>query len=1315
VGRVRARAARPVAPRLCEAGGDRSIAGQVTQERAPVDVEERTGPIGAMPAPGDVLARRYRVVRLLGRGGMGAVYEVMDGALHEPVALKLLHPGLSADPTFRQRLREEVRLAHRVSHPNVCRVHDLGQHGDHLFVAMELLRGPTLREMLRAIAAGEREPLSLARAIDLIVQLAAALGASHRAGVVHRDVKPDNVIVEADRAVLTDFGVAGPVEIAASRPLLGTPAYIAPELLRGEPAGPASDLYACALVACELLTGQLPPSAPPGEWRPRDVPPAVPDLADDSAPPLARAALVRELARALDPDPGARHTTVPRFAEAMALAARGAGGLARADPPPSPPGALPAREPEPTDSPAPRVAVALHLAFAGVRAPHEPDPAASDDDDTRPLDIAELGELDRLERLVRDHGGTVTAGGPGELVALFGAPRALGDDVVRAARAAHALIERCHGGRAGLDTGRVELASRPGRARDAGDAARRARELAGLAGEGEVVASALTTRHLLGRFDVSRVGAADAGGAHVVRPGLLAGAARYDLPPLYGRASELARLERFVLEACERRAVAVALVAGPAGSGKSRLRLETERRVSARREVEWLVARASPLGGGVPLGLLQSAAPDWYRAATEAAAGGRAASFAAARRWLVSRASLRPVIVVAEDVQWADGASIELLGDLRRGVDQVPVVVVLFARSDADAPQLPIAVDLELSLPPLDAAASRAIAARLVPDLAPEALADIVGRAGGSPFFLEELARDAAESGGPTGPRGGRLPASVELAIQARLDRLPPPARRVVHAASVVGREFDRAALVAALGAPVAGEWLDRALVELERRQLVTPVIGGEGGSASAPAASAFAGGERYAFHHVLVRDVAYAQMEAGALRRIHAAIADHLDARGAAVRRDPAMRVALARHRDAAGDRRGARDAYMAAGELALELAADQEARDALLRAEELGDEVDLRLDELLGDTLVQLDSAAAMIRFERALAGSTAPMDRARLLYKLGCAASHRADYARTVERLEQGLALLGPVEALEAAERPVRLLAARILGTLGWVIGHEIGDHRRGSPHAERAVALLEDDPDLLELALALSRLAANYLRAGRWHDRLRCNLRHLDIAQALADPERELMARVNLGVNYHSLGQIVTAIEHTRRAQELAAATGRLATRALVHNNLGVILVDAGEDARARDELDQALALAARAGYHRLLPEALATLARIELRAGDQHAAESRARAALDHAREAGAAVNEGMALRILAGVLARGDRRDEVEQALAAAERLLVDERYELARTWVVAARWAARLCRDARAAELRERARLVFQELGAAIDLARLDDDGDLR
>src|SRR5690606_16295273 len=261
----------------------------------------------------------------------------------------------------------------------------------------------------------------------------------------------------------------------------GTPRYMAPELLRGEPARPAADVYALALVACELLGGD-PERRPAAGGEP-----APPRLPEAIAPPHVREALERVLARALDVEPAARYPAAPRLAVALAgaalgerhappagLPARGACGAA---------GAGEAERAEGEDAPpvgTSRVATVLHLRFEAVRPPAPPDrPDPPDpDDETRPLDTGELGELEGLERIARELGGAVITCAAGELVALFGAPRALGDDVVRAARAAHALIERCTGARAGLDTGRVELAPAPGAAPACGAPVDRARELA---------------------------------------------------------------------------------------------------------------------------------------------------------------------------------------------------------------------------------------------------------------------------------------------------------------------------------------------------------------------------------------------------------------------------------------------------------------------------------------------------------------------------------------------------------------------------------------------------------------------------------------------------------------------------------------------------------------------------------------------------------------------------------------------------------------------------------------------------------------------
>ena len=1329
--------------------------------------------------PGEVLSGRYEVIRPLGEGGMGAVYEVHDRELDESVALKLLHPQLSGDPDYRQRLRTEVRLARRVSHPNVCRVHDLGQHGDQLFVTMELLGGRTLRDLLRSIDAADEPPLALSRKLDLIVQLCAALAAAHRVGIVHGDVKPENLIVESDRAVLSDFGVASPFDARRGRRMVaGTPHYIAPEILRGEVGGPRADIYACGLVAYELLAGR-PPFRTLGlrdaMERARAVPP-VPALPDESAPASCRSGLDRVLARALDGWPGARPETVDRLSEQLALAARGAAEeefrqWTAARPRPGAPVGGPTvvgHDTMPTSESGvdaasdagralPRVATALQLLYAGPApagaqgsdahveemaagmdgeaaasargsdahtAPGNPTVVArpgrrrTTDGDTVATGDVDTGVLDVLEATVREHGGHMVASGPGELMAIFGAPRALGDDVVRAARAAFALLEQCVGGRAGLHTGRVELSWQPGGLRARGEALSRARALARAAEPSQVLATQVTSRHFVGRFDTS-----DAPGeARLVLPGLLARAERYDLPPLYGREAELARLADLIREACEERSPRAALIVGAPGSGKSRLRLELERQMTGRRELDWLRARAGALGERVPFGLLRSASVSWYQAAAAAAAAGgpgdgRSAAFAAARQWLEARASIRPVVLTLDDAHWADRASLEFMAELRRTLDHVPVSILFFMR-DGDAPEgeagdgdtapapLPDDVDLRVELAPLPDDAVRAIARRLAPEALDARIDEVVGRAGGNPFFTEELARHLGESTIEMGRRTD-LPAAIELVIQARLDRLPTSARWLAHAASVIGREFNRTSLRAVLesGAPISDEALDVALGVLERRQIVASM---------APAAGS--GEEHYIFHHTLSRDVAYAQLDEPSRQRAHGALAAHLEKTGAASRREPGRLLLLARHREASGDRPGARDAYRAAGEIALSLFAHREAGEALLRAEALSDEPDAALAEMCGNALLPLDGAAAAQRYQAALELTSNRVDRARLYHQLGEAAIGRSDNATAVACFDTGLALLGSEADLAQAETPVRVLAARLLGSLGWVVGYEIGDHRRGLPQAERAVALLESQGDVAELAYALSRLAANYMRAGRWRDRLRCNQRHLEIAVMAGDLGRQLIAHINLGANYTTLGELDTAAAHTREALALSNRTSRLSERALAHNNLGIILADAGDDAGARVELEEALRLATRVGYTRFLPETCCTLAQVELRAGDRAEAERCARRALALGRESGSSVDQGVALRHLAVILDRGGApSQEVQDLLAAAQRCLAGEPYEEARTWAAESKHAERSGRPAEAAALRERAAAVFRELGASLDLARLEDLDDLR
>jgi serine/threonine protein kinase len=200
----------------------------------------------------------YRVESLIGRGGMGVVYRALDLALERPVALKVLSPELTEDADFRRRFALESKLAASLDHPNVIPIHAAGEHDGVLFIAMRYVPGDDLRGILRA-----EGRLAPERAVRLLAQVAAALDAAHAAGLVHRDVKPANVLVAADdHAYLTDFGlskrVATESQITRTGNVMGTLDYIAPEQIRGEPIGSFTDVYALGCMAVHLLTGAVP-------------------------------------------------------------------------------------------------------------------------------------------------------------------------------------------------------------------------------------------------------------------------------------------------------------------------------------------------------------------------------------------------------------------------------------------------------------------------------------------------------------------------------------------------------------------------------------------------------------------------------------------------------------------------------------------------------------------------------------------------------------------------------------------------------------------------------------------------------------------------------------------------------------------------------------------------------------------------------------------------------------------------------------------------------------------------------------------------
>ncbi len=272
-------------------------------------------------APGQLLAGRYRIVALLGRGGMGEVYRADDLKLGQPVALKFLPVRFGDDPARLERFHAEVRHARQVSHPHVCRVHDIGDLDGQPFLSMEYVDGEDLATLLRRI--GRLPP---AKGIEIARQLCAGLAAAHDRGVLHRDLKPANVMIDGHgRARITDFGLAVREDEAEDGASAGTPAYMAPERIEGKPATVQSDLYALGLVLYEIFTGQRAFGTKTladlrrAHLSAEPTPPS--DLSGDIDPSLERVIL-----RCLEKDPEAR----PKSASQIALALPGGDPLSAA-------------------------------------------------------------------------------------------------------------------------------------------------------------------------------------------------------------------------------------------------------------------------------------------------------------------------------------------------------------------------------------------------------------------------------------------------------------------------------------------------------------------------------------------------------------------------------------------------------------------------------------------------------------------------------------------------------------------------------------------------------------------------------------------------------------------------------------------------------------------------------------------------------------------------------------------------------------------------------------------------------------------------
>lgn len=1227
--------------------------------------------------PDELVAGRFEIKAFVGEGGMGAVYRAIDRQTGEPCALKNIHASREGEARF---VREARALA-LLSHPGIVRyvAHGTSQNGE-LYLAMEWLEGQTLRQRL---ALG---PLGIDESIDLARRVAGALAHAHAQGIVHRDLNPANLLLVESRVEavkILDFGLARHrVDLTQSSTHwegpVGTLGYMAPEQARGTGEVDArADLFSLGCVLFECLTGTptfgadnylavlakiVVASAP----RVKELRPEVPSALD---------ALVDRLL-AKDPDdrlPDADHVI-------EVLTALG--------------GSKPSLLTSSTNA-TPQLGASERQLVSVVVVAGAPQGSAKNAEQ-RLARAAEAGRSFGLRaELLADGALVLTCVGSG----------AATDQAARAARCALSLRADAldHHAAIALATGWAHV----GGERELGAVLERAARLLDGTDASGVRIDDATAGLLSSRFSIS----GDARSLLLVDEREDARPVRLLLgknTPCVGRERELRTLGAIVDDCLRGPTAQAVLLTGPAGVGKSRIRYELLRGIGARHErMEIWVGRGDPMRAGSPFGILGLALREAAgisegepldvqqrklraRVSRHVPLGDQArvseflgellglvvvgelgVQLKAARAdallmsdqiqkawedFLSAESGAHPLLLVLEDFQWGDAATVKLLDSTLRNLAELPLTVVAVARPDVH--DLFPAMWSERNLHEVRVGAlTRRAAEALVRDMLgadfpTEALGAIVQRAAGNAFYLEELIRAHAEG------RGGELPDTVLAMVQGRIEAMEAEARRVLRAASVFGQTFWPGAVAALLGGTnmlnEVREWLDT----LDQREVVTRRN-----------ESKFPSEREYAFRHALVRDAAYAMLTEDDRVLGHRLAAGWLERIGT---RDS---VLLAENFERGGMQENAVEWWLAAAHDALD-ASDFDA--AVARSERglsLGAKTRAPTLELTRGEALRMkgDMALAAESIERALAafptGSlgfcNAAGEHALVLQRLG----------RTKDLTEAALRLVSVKAIGEAADA---LGLARVRTALALLRVGERGEAKklvalverstslpgpvtRAYMHAFFAIeALLDNNPThyLAEARTALAyhdevgdtRLALEqsinigsvYLELGAYEEAERLLRDGLVKAERLNLHHAIAGAKHNLGLVLAHLGRFEDGLVLEQQALDsLRGKDRRLEGGALL--SMAVIHELGGELATAEEEAREALALLREAAPP-LVPRALGTLASVCLLSVNLEGARAAAEEAAALLAEGGVESGENLIRRVqIEAVAASGDR------------------------------------------------------------------------
>jgi tetratricopeptide (TPR) repeat protein/class 3 adenylate cyclase len=806
---------------------------------------------------------RYKLLSLLGRGGMGAVYLALDPELNRRVAIKLLPSATARKPTARQRFLREAQAIAALNHPGICTIHSIEQDADILFLVLEYVEGNSFRDLLDANATGW-PPIKVA---EFMLQAAQALEAAHAAGIIHRDIKCSNLMLTpAGRVKILDFGLAKVSHarfITEAGSTIGTPAYWSPEQARGELLDSRTDLWSLGAAFYEVLTGLLPfegDNVAALTW-------AITNLAPEplaQARPDVPAPLARIIHKLLEKNRDLRYVSAAALAEDLQgflqSPEQRAGGRA--------PGRRPSRPPALSSidllcGAERRPVTFLSIDLAAATATRDPEDFEAALEKSRAM----------CAKIIAQYDGYLQPWSGGSSAACFGYPRGREDAARLAVQAGLALAEAFSRARAeffiraGVDTSLALTDSSEFRL-IGGEGFEIARTICQRSGPNEVLVGAETLRIVEGRFALAKEQHLDLPGGRTLSFArvLHASTARSrfesvekgDLTPLVGRDQELELLTRRWQSAAAGNGH-VALIGGAAGLGKSRLVYEVKRRVASDpsaaliesfcapqyantmlypviecfdrlvfesdtrpmepgeklRALEGTLAQLGfPLAETVPLfaQLLSVPAPGYPKLGMTPEAQ-RARTLDALVHIVIERAGRQPLLFIVEDLHWADPTTLEMLSMLLEQAPAARMLALFTHRLEFHPPWSPRSYVSNLSLDRLrrEDAISIASAAARGAQLNAFTLEQIVGNSDGVPLFVEEITKMVAKSGGDHG-RAIPVPATLRDSFIARLDQLGN-ARNIARMASILGRDFPRELL--SILSELPDEELDEGLQKL--------------------------------------------------------------------------------------------------------------------------------------------------------------------------------------------------------------------------------------------------------------------------------------------------------------------------------------------------------------------------------------------------------------------------------------------------------------------------------------------------------------------